>query len=152
VIRLEPLAEADLPEVMRIERLPGYGDFVHPWGRAQHDAELASPDARYFGVRTGPGLAGFAILQDVRQPQVRLRRIAVGAPGGGTGTRLLRAVMDWTFGETAAEALWLHVAAENARARHVYEREGFAPVGRDDELHDRMRITRAQWKALRGAS
>lgn len=148
-MNMVPLAAEDLAEVTRIERQPGYGDFVHPWELAQHEAELTSPDARYVGLRSSGGLAGFAILQDVRQPEVRLRRIAVGEPGGGTGSRLLRAVMDWTFQETAAEALWLHVASENARARHVYQREGFAPLGRDDELHDRMRIARADWAARR---
>lgn len=143
---LVPLAADDIAEVMRLERLPGYESFVGTWTAEEHAAALASPDARYLGVRNGDRLSGFVILQDFTAPSVRLRRIVVAEPGRGAGTALLRAVTDWTFQTTAAESLWLHVALQNPRARHVYAREGWAPQGQDDELHERMRLLRVHWR------
>lgn len=147
---LVPLTEADLPEVMRIERTPGYEGFVGAWTLEEHAAERASPDARYFGVRDGQGLAGFIILQQVRAPEVRLRRIAVGEVNRGLGTEMLRAIMDWVFESTPARAMTLGVALANSRGKHVYEREGWTVDGQDD-VHFGMRILREHWKALRSS-
>jgi RimJ/RimL family protein N-acetyltransferase len=146
---LAPLTPADIPEIMRIERLPGYDAVVGRWEAEAHAAEMASPDARYFGERNGAGLAGFVILQELRAPCVVLRRIAVAEPERGVGGRLVRAAMDWTFATTPAQALRLDVALGNPRAKHVYVREGFEQYGRD-EVHELMRIPRGRWAELRG--
>jgi RimJ/RimL family protein N-acetyltransferase len=146
---LSPLTPADIAEVMRLERLPGYEAFIGRWEAGVHAAEMASPDARYFGVRGAGGLDGFIILQEVGKPQVRLRRIAVGAPGGGLGGRMLRAIMDHVFRTTTAGGLWLDVHVDNARAQRVYEREGLEPQGMFDDVHRRMAIPRTRWEALR---
>jgi GNAT superfamily N-acetyltransferase len=145
--RLEPLRREDLPAVMAIERLPGYEVFVGRFELAEHEAELASPDARYLAWREGETLAGFVILQEFRQPTVLLRRIAVAEPGRGTGTRLFRAAVDWVFADTAAEAVKLHVRIANARARHIYVREGFAPYDAD-ETGERLSVDRRRWIEL----
>lgn len=146
---LEPLTEADIPEVMRIERTPGYEGFVGRFEAEAHAAGLASPDERYFGFREGAGLAGFAILQEFRQPVVLLRRICASRTDQGVGGRLLRAVMDRVFETTPAEGLRLNVALANDRARHLYEREGFTVDG-VDETHHLMSIPRSRWAELRG--
>ncbi|MBI1199423.1 MAG: GNAT family N-acetyltransferase [Phenylobacterium sp.] len=145
---LQPLAPADIPEVMRLERLPGYEAYIGRWEADAHAAEMASPDARYFGVRDGARLTGFVILQAFREPQVRLRRIALQTPGGGLGGRILREIMDWVFETTPAEAFWLDVHVDNARAQRVYEREGLTPQGMFDGMHRRMAIPRARWMEL----
>ena len=146
---LSPLEPGDIPEVMRIERLPGYDAFVGRWDADEHAAEMASADARYLGVRDGDRLSGFIILQKFREPSVRLRRIAVDGVERGLGTRMLREVMDWVFETTPAEALHLDVHVDNARAFHVYRREGLTEEGMDS-LHRLMSIPRGQWAALRG--
>ena len=147
---LSPLEPRDIPEVMRIERLPGYEAFIGRWDVDEHTAEMASPDARYFGVRDDGRLAGFVILQKFREPSVRLRRIAVEGVERGLGTQVLREVMDRVFETTEARALHLDVHVDNARAHHVYVREGFAEQGQFDELHRLMEIPRARWAELRG--
>lgn len=147
--RLSPLTPADIPEVMRIERLPGYDAFIGRFDADEHAAQFASPEARYFGLRNGDRLDGFVILQEFNAPTILLRRIAVAEPEGGRGTTLLRQIMDWVFEETPAEGLKLGVALGNPRARHVYEREGFEQYGVDD-AHHLMRIRRTRWAELRG--
>jgi len=147
---LVPLTADDIAEVMRIERLPGYEGFVGTWPAEEHEAERASPDARYLGLREGRGLAGFVIFQRVRESIIRLRRIAVDATDKGTGTRILREALDWAFETFPADAVTLGVARANDRARHIYLREGFFDDGEDD-VHFNMVLTRRAWTERRNA-
>ena len=145
--RLVPLTPADIAEVMRIERLPGYDAFIGQFGEDEHAAEFASPDARYLGFRReNGGLAGFVIVQEFTAPTVLLRRIAVDETGQGTGTALFRAAVDWIFANTAAQAVKLHVRPENHRARHIYLREGLTRHG-EDPASEYLSVTRARWGA-----
>jgi RimJ/RimL family protein N-acetyltransferase len=150
---LSPLTPADISEIMRLERGPGYEELVGRWDAEEHAAEMASPLARYFGLREGVGLAGFVMLQELDHPTVLLRRIAVSEPGRGTGGILLRGVIDWVFGETDAEGLRLDVLPHNARAQRAYGREGLEAYG-DAVIHGAphilMSIPRDRWAELRG--
>ena len=146
---LVPIANGDIPGIMRIERLPGYDAFIGRWSAEEHAAELAVPTSRYYGWRASDGrLAGFTIFQKFDQPVIQLRRIAIDTPGGGAGTRLLRAALDRVLETTPATAIDLQVRTDNARARRVYLREGFVPEGEGAPEHDRMVLTRGAWAAL----
>ncbi|MCR5879037.1 GNAT family N-acetyltransferase [Phenylobacterium sp. J367] len=134
---------------MRLERLPGYDAFIARFEADEHARQFALRTTRYFGQRDGARLTGFAILQNLDRPMVLLRRIAVEAPGGGAGTRLLRQVMDWVFERTAADALELDVALGNTRAQAVYAREGFETLRPSDDVHHFLSIPRARWASLR---
>ncbi len=127
---LEPATPDDLSAIMRIERTPGYELFIGQWDLEIHQAALASTDARYFVWRDS-GVAGFAILQgfDGPHPTVLLKRIGVGRPGKGLGTRFLRAVMVKVFETTDTHRFELQCNMVNPRALHVYEREGFTIEG-----------------------
>lgn len=129
-VSLEPATEADLPAIMRIERTPGYELFIGHWELAEHQAHLASTDARYFVWRDG-GVAGFAILQgfDAPHPSRLLKRLGVARPGKGAGTAFLRALMKWVFETTDTHRFELQCNMVNPRALHVYEREGFTVEG-----------------------
>lgn len=142
--QLVPLTPADIAEIMRIERLPGYDAFIGQFSADEHAAEFASTDARYLGCRRDGGLAGFVIIQEFTAPTVLLRRIAVEQTGEGTGSALFRAVVDWIFANTQAQAVKLHVRPENHRARHIYVREGFTPYF-SDETGDKLSVTREVW-------
>ena len=142
--QLVPLTPADIAEVMRIERLPGYDAFIGQFSADEHAAEFASPDARYLGYRRDGGLVGFVIIQEFTAEVVLLRRLAVGQTGEGAGSALFRAAVDWIFANTAAQAVKLHVRPENHRARHIYLREGFTRHG-EDPASEYLSVTRARW-------
>jgi GNAT superfamily N-acetyltransferase len=146
---LAALTPEDIAEVMRIERLPGYDAYIGAWTAEAHAEEMASPAARYLGWRKAGGLEGFAILQRFLAPVARLRRLAVEQPGGGTGTALLRSVLDWVFTTTLAKAVDLHVRPENLRARAVYRREGFVSSAPDNPMAEEMILGRARWAATK---
>lgn len=67
-LRLRRAGIDDIPFVMVVERLPGYGRLVGRWSEAEHRAALASPDTAYLiaageaagAVTAGGGDAGEA--------------------------------------------------------------------------------------------
>lgn len=146
---LIPLSSADIAEVMRIERGPGYEAFVGRWTQEEHAAEIGSAGARYLG-RPNPdgGLGGFVIFQEFDDPTtpVLLRRIAVDAPGQGIGGAMLVAALDWAFAAAAFPAVELHVKTDNARAQRVYAREGFLPIEGSVPDHLTLSLSRETWR------
>ena len=158
---VEPATEADIPTIMAIERRPGFEAVVGRWEHDQHAEEMARPSARYLVLREGGEVAGFALLQrsGEHDGRVHLKRIAVRDPGSGAGSRLLRASIDWLFGETDSNRLDLDVFVDNERARRAYEKAGFQVEGRLREYHRSvdgrlqdvwlMSILRREWQDSR---
>mgnify|MGYP000754142352 CR=1 FL=1 len=124
---IRPATEADLPAIMEIERTPGFEQFFGRFDEAEHIAQLADPDCRKLVALDSADLVGFALLLGFEHGNghVRLNRIAVKKPGKGDGQILLDAIKSIAFEPPATARLWLRVAENNSRARHVYERNGF---------------------------
>ncbi len=157
-IVLRRAAAADIPFIMRTERLDGYGDLVGRWDEARHRREIDGGECTYFIGTQGGTPIGFAILRGWGSPErvTLLKRIAVCQPGKGQGSALLRTVADEAFRTTEAHRLWLGVFPENERARRAYARIGFVAEGiargsawfggayRDELI---MAILRPEWEA-----
>ena len=161
--RVERASPDDIGALMAIERLPGYDALVGRWDRDRHFAEMASPSNLYFALRDNEGLAGFAIVLGLDDPDHRahLKRIAVAAPGRGAGAALLGGLVDRVFAETKTNRLDLDVFTENERAKRAYEKAGFTAEGLLREHHRTpagyrdvwlMSILRREWRAARGGS
>ena len=85
--------------------------------------------------------------------------IAVGDPadqGRGLGSDMLRALVDFGFGQLRLERIWLDVYDTNPGAQRVYERVGFVHEGvqrhavyREGQYRDvhRMAILAGEWRA-----
>jgi RimJ/RimL family protein N-acetyltransferase len=155
--------EADIPFVMATERRPGYERTVGRWEEAAHRAEMLKPGSAYFiGERDGHA-SGFAMLQDLAEPNgnVVLRRIAVAEQGQGVGRAILVGVMDWAFARPVTHRLWLTVAPHNEPARRLYRAMGFQEDGILREAHVNlageritsllMSILRPEWEGQRSA-
>ncbi|HEV2818610.1 MAG TPA: GNAT family N-acetyltransferase [Allosphingosinicella sp.] len=132
-----PADPEDIAAIMGIERRPGYEALVGRWAEDRHRAEMADPSVRYFALREGGALAGFAIVLGLDDPDRRahLQRIAVAEPGGGAGARLLRGVIDAVFAGSETNRLDLDVYVGNDRAKRAYERAGFTAEGVMREHH-----------------
>ena len=154
---VDGLGPDDIPALMAIERLPGYEELVGRWEAAKHRAELADPGTRYFGLFGEEGLAGFAIVLGLDDPNRRahLKRIAVAKPGRGAGTVLLTGLIDALFLCTDINRLDLDVFVGNDRAKRAYERAGFTAEGVMREHHATpdgfrdvwlMSILRREWQ------
>lgn len=161
--RTELATKADIPAIMAIERTPGFEVHVGRWSQDQHTAEMLKKSARYFVLREGDEVKGFAILQHVGEPDLRvhLKRIAVGDAGHGSGSSLLQAILEWLFTKTDTNRVDLDLFVENERARRAYEKAGFVVEGLlrdyhrsvDGRLRDAfiMSILRRDWERLKTA-
>jgi GNAT superfamily N-acetyltransferase len=67
---------------------------------------------------------------EVREGDGELKRLYLvkGLQGGGHGSRLMQAAMDWLLRE-GPRTLWVGVWSENHGAQRFYARHGFAKVG-----------------------
>jgi diamine N-acetyltransferase len=67
---------------------------------------------------------------DVREGDGELKRLYLvqGLQGGGHGTRLMQAAMDWLLRD-GPRTLWVGVWSENLGAQRFYARYGFEKVG-----------------------
>jgi diamine N-acetyltransferase len=157
-ITFERASKDDVPFIMATERTDGYDAFVGRWDEARHLAALNDRNYAYFIAREAGHPVAFTIVRDWASPEraTCVKRIIVSNPGNGIGRRLLRAVVDTIFHETAAHRVWLGVFPENARARRTYEAIGFKAEGvargsaffggvHRDELI--MSVLRPEWPA-----
>lgn len=68
---------------------------------------------------------GLVILRAVDTDVVELKRIAISGKGKGYGRHALKLVKRTVFDDWGARRLWLDVYDFNARARSLYQAEGF---------------------------
>ena len=140
-VRLRPTMQSDLAFVLSLEQDPDNQPFITPWERTQHEAAIRFPDFRHFIVEAGPGLepAGFVILIGCRSrnQSLELKRMVVRSKGRGLGRATLRVVKKVAFDDLAAHRLWLEVKKRNARARALYDSEGFVVEG---ELREAVKL------------
>jgi diamine N-acetyltransferase len=127
-ITIRPALPADVPQIVAIEQIPEYHNYIGAWSAEEHLRAMANADNQYFVVHGDAAtVEGFAILQGIRSEHhsLHLKRIAVRTPNRGFGKALLEYAMDRAFLEHRAHRFWLDVFETNARARRVYEGYGF---------------------------
>jgi ribosomal-protein-alanine N-acetyltransferase len=113
-----------------------------PRDRAWPEAEIAALLGTG-GVAAITGQDGFALVR-VLPPEAELLTIAVdpAVQGQGHGTALLADVLHHAA-QSGVEVLFLEVASDNAAARALYERAGFAQVGQRKGYYRRSDGTRS---------
>ena len=141
-VRLRPTGEGDLDFVLREEGDERNRPFIGRWPRARHLEALADDGVEHLIAEDRRGApVGYAILTGVGDPGriVCLKRLMVAHKGAGYGRAVLRLVM-----------------AGTARARGLYESEGFVAEGvlRDSfwtgEVHETlvvMSILESEYRA-----
>ena len=133
-IRLRPTLIDDLDFVVTVENDPANRLSITPWERTQHEAAVRFPDFRHFIVEAGEDSQpiGFVILVGCRNPHksIELKRMVIQAKGQGLGRACLRLLKKVAFGDLGAHRFWLDVRVGNARAKSLYDSEGFIEEGR----------------------
>ncbi len=124
---VEPMTEADLDEVLAIER----ASFPTPWTRESFLFELReNPYARNLVLKDGGRTAAFACVWIV-DDELKINNIAVHPDrrGRGFGAVLLRRLIELGRAQGCTEAT-LEVRPSNRVARALYRAHGFREVGR----------------------
>lgn len=124
---LRPMTTEDIAAVMSIERALFPED---AWSeRMMRDELFGVPDTRYYLValeREIVGYAGLAVIGD--QGDVMTIAVRADHQGHGVGRALLTELIDEAARRGAADLL-LEVRHDNARARELYHKLGFAEIG-----------------------
>lgn len=109
------------------------------YGRAQQQAEIAEPGARFCLAESGGALIGYCFLSRLtlapvrREPAREIRRFYIDQAwhGAGAAQALMRDARAWAEAQGAA-ALYLGVWENNPRAQRFYAKHGFEIVGEHD--------------------
>jgi ribosomal-protein-alanine N-acetyltransferase len=125
-LALRPMVVGDVEEVHALE----CSVFPHPWSRANFMDSLASGYDAWVLRDPAGGLAGYFLLMYALD-EAHLLDVAVAAPlhGRGVGRYLLDRIADRARAERMASIL-LEVRPTNTRALQVYQRYGYAEIGR----------------------
>ena len=123
-VRLEPLTQAQLDDVLRIEKTA----YAHPWTRGNFADSLKS-GYQMLALMGGDTLIGyFVAMQGVDEVHLLNITVAPEFQGQGYGVLMLDALSVWARSRQA-QWLWLEVRVGNIRAMQVYERFGYRRVG-----------------------
>lgn len=135
-LRIVPMAKEHLPAVAALEKTCFPAD---PWSEATFEDVLYSPHATALLALGGDGgLLGYAVLSCVLD-EGNLDNIAVApyARRQGVADALLSTLTG--FGREHLACLMLEVRSSNAPAIALYEKHGFAAVGRRKNYYDAPR-------------
>ena len=130
---IRPLSIFDAAEMAEMEKQC----FSLPWSYQAVKGELQNPAARYIGAFTGGKLAGYAGIQVVLD-EGHITNIAT-APETrrrGVADTLMRALLAFAA-ERGLAFVTLEVREGNIPARKLYEKYGFAVVGRRKGYYDK---------------
>lgn len=122
-------SEADVPGIMRLERLTFPLD---AWSEQSMRAELASEHTQYLVVDDGGCLAGYAgalAPRGAADADIQTIAIAPAARRRGWATRLLGELAAWSESR-GARHLFLEVREGAEAARALYGQLGFTEIGR----------------------
>lgn len=132
-VGLRPTTPADLDFVLAAEQHPDNRPFILPWSRERHITALGDSDMAHRIVEraTDGKPIGFFMLagRSNLHRSIEFRRAVVTAKGEGYGRSTVHAIKRLAFTELNAHRLWLDVMENNARARRLYQSEGFVVEG-----------------------
>jgi len=124
-ILIRPLAEEDLPSILRIED----ATYPTPWTEGIFRDELAAPGRIYLVAEAADEVVGYSGLMLVL-PEAHVTSVTVDPRRRGSriGTRLMLSVCQEALA-AGAKSLTLEVRVSNRNAQALYQRFGMAPVG-----------------------
>jgi len=128
---IEPATQHD---AARLAQLHG-ASFNRGWGESEFESMIAERNTLVHRLRLGRKIIGFAVSR-IGADEAEILSIAIDA--GHRGRGLSRKLLLTHLGYLAAKgvrAIFLEVEENNAPARRLYERAGFAVVGRRERYY-----------------
>ena len=130
-----PVVEpATLRDAQRLAQLHG-ASFHRGWGESEFESMIAERNTLVHRLRLGRKIVGFAVSR-IGADEAEILSIAIDADKRGRG--LSRNLLLTHLGHLAgrgARCIFLEVEENNAPARRLYERCGFAIIGRRERYY-----------------
>ena len=146
MIEIRPMEEAHVPQIAQLEKLC----FSDPWSESSIASELSNPLSCWLVAVEGEQVAGYIGSQTV-MGETDMMNVAV-APDyrrQGVGEKLILTLVD-ILKARGSHWLMLEVRQSNAPARALYEKLGFAEVGRRKNYYRSPKedalILRKEWE------
>ena len=127
----EPGSRHDLAALAQLHG----ASFHRGWGEAEFDAMLREPNTLVHRLRRGNKVIGFAVSR-MAADEAEILSIAMAAKERGRG--LSRGLLATHLGHLAGRGVrteFLEVEENNQPARRLYEKAGFAVVGRRERYY-----------------
>ena len=132
-ISFKPTTEADLDDVMRMEKAAENAPFIRQWSIQQHQSSILDHNMAHLIVQktSNNKTIGYIILIGLKNPDqsIALKRIVIKEKNKGFGKEALQLVKKMVFENLNTHRLWLEVMEHNNRAIKLYESEGFISEG-----------------------
>lgn len=125
-LTFRPMQASDVDEVLALEE----SVYPYPWSRANFTGSLASGYDAWLLRDTDGALVGYFLIM-CAVDEAHLLNVAVAAPwqGQGIGRHLLDKIAACARGR-GMDSVLLEVRPSNERALKIYERYGYATIGR----------------------
>ena len=131
-VTIREMRRSDIPTVAALERVV----YPQPWSARLFFDELAKKDRDYIVLEGREGdIVGYGGMLLIEQDaHITSLTVAPASRGRRLGTRLLLALVERALGR-GAKHLTLEVRVSNVSAQGLYERFGFAPVGKRKDYY-----------------
>ena len=138
-IQLRLAQETDLPALDAMDQQAHANRFILQTGLRQHRQNLVNPDITYLVIEHNGERCGYSILVlETGNHSVELRRILIDQHHRGIGQIALAMIEGYCRQRWHAERIWLDVFADNAVARHIYQKSGYQQFR--EEHHEARRL------------
>jgi ribosomal-protein-alanine N-acetyltransferase len=131
---VEPATLRDAPRLAQLHA----ASFHRGWGEGEFEGMIAERNTLVHRLRLGRNIIGFAVSR-IGADEAEILSIAIDADKRGRG--LSRNLLLTHLGHLAARGvrrIFLEVEENNAPARRLYERCGFAVVGRRERYYQQV--------------
>jgi ribosomal-protein-alanine N-acetyltransferase len=120
---IRPMTEADLDQVMEIER----AIFANPWRRSFFLSDINRPQGLSIVAEDEGVILGYAVAWGTEETHLANLAVSEYERGKGVGSKLLDEVLAFAR-RSKASSMYLEVRVSNTIARKFYSERGFVPT------------------------
>ncbi len=123
---------AEVPFLVAMESNIENSVFIFPNSQEEHLQLILAKDIAHLTIKSEQNeIIGFVILAGLNNPNksIEFRRIVIEPKGKGWGRKTVQEIKKYSFETLKCHRLWLDVLEDNARARYLYQSEGFKEEG-----------------------
>lgn len=118
---------SDIPEIRSMENNIENSQYIIPNSEEEHISLIKDGNVKHLLLTINSRIIGFVILAGLQNANrdIEFRRVVIKEKGKGYGRMAVQKIKKYCFDKLNCKRLWLDVIETNARARYLYQSEGF---------------------------